>query len=191
MPGTAAVALLVLLLGELALSVLVLSSLCSLPDQLGGCLATALIFPFAGVLSPLICLSLLGYCMYMLRGVRSGYDVAVSRASSGYVCRLLRLGALWNVVSLPNASIGLISFLLTPTFMADDVTNTYLWLLPLLLLLTKLVEAQAIKAVVASSGISSSTWGLLVGMGTSGHDIVPNRARRNTSLATSLLAHNG
>ena len=41
------------------LSSVALASLCSMPNELAGCIATASVFPLASALSPLVCLYLL------------------------------------------------------------------------------------------------------------------------------------
>lgn len=165
------------LLSELVLSTLVLSSLCSLPNQMGGCLATALVFPLAGILSPVISLILLAHTAHVLRGVARGQEAALCRASSGYACRLLRLGAVWNVVSLPNAIVAQIAFVMTPPFVEEYNANKYVWMLPLVLLCTKLLGAQAIKVVIASIGVSPSVWAILESVDGHGRAILANNRR--------------
>ena len=44
---------------------------------------------------------------------------------------------------------------------SSELLSAHLWLLPLVLLLTKLLVAQAIKVLVAATGISSSVWAML------------------------------
>jgi len=193
LPSLAASALLLLLLTELIVQALVLSSLCSLPHESGGCLATALVFPGAGILSPLVCLYILLHTTRVLRGVAQGHESALCRAASGHACRMLHVGAVWNVASLPNAAVAQIAFVFTPSFTADDYEEAHFWLLPLLLLLTKLLTAQAIKVLVASTGVSPSVWAMLAPSsadGTPAHaplsaspldlSATPTRRRRST-----------
>ena len=84
--------------------------------------------------------------------------------------RELQTGALWNVSSLPNAVIALAFFVPLAITEHDAGASTQrhspframlLWLLPVCLLLTKLVAAQAFKAVVATVGVTPQVWALL------------------------------
>ena len=79
-----------------------------------------------------------------MHGVAHGHEAALCRASSGYVCRLLHVGAVWNAISFPNAVAAQVAFLLNRTFRQDDFLSAHLSLLPALLLVTKLLSAQAL-----------------------------------------------
>ena len=129
-PALAAFALLLLLLTELFLTVLVLTSLCTLPDAHNtGCIVTLSAWPFAVVLSPIVCLVLLFHVVRVLRGVAKGQDTALCRASSGFVTRRLRVAAYWNATSFCSAFVAQIAFVMTPELMHDTFEASLLWAL--------------------------------------------------------------
>ena len=162
-PALAAASLALLLFTEVLLCLLVLTSLCSLPERLGGCAATVLVFPLGGVLSPFVSTALLAHVGFVLRGASRGHGDALCRASSGFACRLLHVSAVWNAVSMLNALTAFVSFLSVPS-LKHEALAMQLWLLPILLLATKLLIAQGIKVLAASVGVSHHVWKFIVAL---------------------------
>jgi hypothetical protein len=162
----AAAVLLLLLLAEGALTTLVLVGLCQTPPEYPhraqACAATLLVLPFANILAPLAGLTLLAPVAMKLRGTRSGRKLALETSSSGTLVRDLRIGALWNVASLPNTLVAQLCFVpLAQGETTDTLRATYLVLLPACLLVTKLLAAQAYKALGASVGLTDPVQSML------------------------------
>lgn len=161
-PYLAAATLLLLLLTEALISALALSGLCQLPERATSCAATVLCLPFAGILSPLAGLLLLSRVASHLRGRHKGREHALSASSSGQVVRDLHVGALWNTTSLVNALVAQLCFV--PLALYETVSTwraVQLALIPLGLLTTKLLTAQAFKALAAAVGITADVWAML------------------------------
>ena len=153
----ASATLLLLILLETLLNVLVLSALGQMPDTLTtyGFIATLLVLPMAGVVSPIAVLGCWLSVMVDESGAHKGRDRSISAIASGRVVRRLRLGALWNASSLPNALVSLACFVPLALHEHDDPFRAFLlWLLPLLLVAAKLLQAQAFKALAASVGVT-------------------------------------
>jgi len=176
----AAASLGLLLLTEAALTTLTVSAFCVLPERLGECVATVACLPGAGLLSPLACTALLAQTLGLLHGVAKGHEKAHAAAASGAIVRKLRLGALWNFSSLPNATIALACCI---SIVVRDNRSFWrglqLWLLPLALLLTKVLEAQAFLVLNAAAGFTATDWKMYVSLRRSAEK------RRNNSGATS------
>ena len=158
-PGCAALLLLLLLLLELLLNVFLLGALCADPDSNSDrCAATVLLPPFAGVLSPLVGLAFLLRVMLVQLRAADGADAATRELSVGAPGRLLHTLALWNACSTVNALVALPFAASLPPAYLSPVPPV---VLPLALVATKLVSAQAIKGLATSVGLTPAAWSLL------------------------------
>jgi len=107
------------------------------------------------LLSPLACAVQLARVLRLLHGVAKADERSHAAVASGAIVRSLRLGALWNVCSLPNATIALASCI---SIVYSDHNGSWqglqLWLLPVSLILTKVLEAQAFAILAAAAGFT-------------------------------------
>ena len=166
-PRLAAAALLLLLLTEAVVSALVLSGLCQTPrewpERAGACAAAVLVLPGAGIISPVAGLGILFFVGARLRTTRKGRKDALTAHAAGRLVRELHLGAVWNAASLPNAMIAQVCFVpLALSETRDKYHGVLLMLLPACLLVTKLLEAQAFKALAACAGVTGPVWAMLI-----------------------------
>ena len=166
-PRLAAAALLLLLLTEAVVSALVLSGLCQTPrewpERAGACAAAVLVLPGAGIISPVAGLGILFFVGARLRTTRKGRKDALTAHAAGRLVRELHLGAVWNAASLPNALIAQVCFVpLALSETRDKYHGVLLMLLPACLLVTKLLEAQAFKALAACAGVTGPVWAMLI-----------------------------
>ena len=158
-PMVGATALLLLLATELILDFLVVSAFCVLPERVGECVATVAVLPLACILSPLACTVLVCHALGLLRGVAKGHEPSHAAVAGGAIVRKLRLGALWNLASLPNAVIALgCSVELVVRDHRSLWVGSQLWLLAFALLVTKVLEAQALVILSAAAGFHSRDW---------------------------------
>ena len=107
----------------------------------------------------------LAHVLRILHGVTQGHERSHAAAASGAIVRKLRIGALWNLSSLPNAVIALAGCVHIvvgesgPTQTTQSVwASAQLWLLPLGLLLTKVLQAQAFVVLAAAAGFTATDW---------------------------------
>ena len=154
--------LFVLLLTELAINILIVSSLCLLPERATACVATVAVLPAAGILSPFAGLVLLGRILAIAHGVSRGQERSLAAAASGAAVRDLHLGAVWNCASFVNALVAQVAVIPFGMGEATVWRSAQLWLLPLCLMTTKLLLAQAFKLVGTSVGVSRTTWKALL-----------------------------
>jgi hypothetical protein len=158
-PMVGATALLLLLATELILDFLIVSAFCVLPERVGECVATVAVLPLAGILSPLACTVLVCRALGLLRGVAKGHEPSHAAVAGGAIVRKLRLSALWNLASLPNAVIALgCSVELVVRDHRSLWVGSQLWLLAFALLVTKVLEAQALVILSAAAGFTSRDW---------------------------------
>jgi hypothetical protein len=158
-PMVGATALLLLLATELILDFLIVSAFCVLPERVGECVATVAVLPLAGILSPLACMVLVCRALGLLRGVAKGHEPSHAAVAGGAIVRKLRLSALWNLASLPNAVIALgCSVELVVRDHRSLWVGSQLWLLAFALLVTKVLEAQALVILSAAAGFTSRDW---------------------------------
>ena len=156
-----------LLLLELLLNVFLLGALCADPDSNSDrCAATVLLPPFAGVLSPLVGLAFLLRVMLVQLRAADGADAATRELSVGAPGRLLHTLALWNACSTVNALVALPFAASLPPAYLSPVPPV---VLPLALVATKLVSAQAIKGLATSVGLTPAAWSLLDVIEEGGH----------------------
>ena len=98
-----------------------------------------------------------------LRTTRKGRKDALTAHAAGRLVRELHLGAVWNAASLPNAMIAQVCFVpLALSETRDKYHGVLLMLLPACLLVTKLLEAQAFKALAACAGVTGPVWAMLI-----------------------------
>ncbi|KAL3926214.1 MAG: hypothetical protein SGPRY_003402 [Prymnesium sp.] len=133
---------------------LTLGMLCSSPPELSYCTATLLCLPFAGVASPLLGLACLVRATLLLL-----HPKPLSQASSASISRTLHIAAAWNAASLLNAIVGLVGFACSSR---GSFITEMAWLISIALLCTKLLVAQALKLLVASSSVSGSAYAFLL-----------------------------
>ena len=152
-PGAAMCVVLLLLLTEAIITVLVLTGLC-VPERTISCATSVLGLPFASVLSPIAGLYLLARVASILRGMANGKEKALTAASSGELVRALHLASVWNAASMPNAIIAQAMFIPVAAAEPGPYEASQLWVLPLILIVTKLICAQAIKIVAAGAGLT-------------------------------------
>ena len=105
---------------------------------------------------------LLMQALAILRGVRRGNERALAASASGAVMRSLHLGALWNAASFPNALIAQLCVIPFAVVQPTQWQAAQLWMLPLALITTKLLEAQAFKVLAASAGLTDAMWRLIL-----------------------------
>ena len=167
LPRCAAVTVLLLLLSEFFLLSLLLGTLCSVPEDaaaVGVCAATMFCLPGAIVISPVVGLAVWFKACVAMHGAAHGREKALTELGAGAVGRLVHHGAVWNAASLVNALLALILFS-TPSMGSFYVSRQH-WMMPLTLLVTKLLLAQAFKVFAASAGLTYSGWRLLTALDT-------------------------
>ena len=157
--------LLVLQLLDLLQAVLLLGTLCSASAGTVGCAATILLFPFAGVIAPILGITVTLHVLALdwHRGITPDHLVepqALSRSAPTALVRRLRIVSVWQAASLFNAFIGLISAL----FITDLFTTQAAWLLPVCMLLTKLLLLQVLTLLGTGLGLARGAFMLLVGL---------------------------
>ena len=169
-PMAAAAVLLSLLVTEMFVLAFVLSGLCQVPvewpERAGACVAVVLCPPLAGVAAPLagVTILLLSMRAHMRPSKRRGTRETLAASATGKLVRDLHLGAVWNVVSLPNALVAQACFV---PLALDEARDSPTWhvvmlmLLPACLILTKLLSAQAYAALAASATVTEPVWAML------------------------------
>ena len=166
----AAAVLLLLQLLDMALTTVLLGSMCSPAGSVTGamgCTMTLLFFPLACVITPIYgtyttCRVLFYDRQIAWRADRFVDPKAMSRSSPSNLVRALRVVSLWNASSLLNTFIALGYVLPAQSrrlFVSDSPA-----LLPLALIATKLVVAQALKVLASSTGLVRGAYGLLVAL---------------------------
>ena len=90
------------------------------------------------------------------------------RVGSGAVGRLLRVAALWNAFSVPNALWLIPAYAQIPTGVAANSwlegLGGQLWLLPVCLLLTKLCAGYKAGVLAGAAGVAGHVWDLLASL---------------------------
>lgn len=161
-------------------TILLLGTLCTSETGSSHCTITLVAFPLANLLAPVIAMAIT--CSITLLGcemaVRSGRFITartLSRTSHAALVRSLRCAALWNAASLLNSVIGLIVVVYVGTGL---FVSRLSWILPLSLIATKLLVAQALKLLAPSLGFRNGAYSLLVGL-------VGQRVRRAQAIRVS------
>ena len=165
-----AAVLLLLQLLDMALTTVLLGSMCSPAGSVTGamgCTMTLLFFPLACVITPIYgtyttCRVLFYDRQIAWRADRFVDPKAMSRSSPSNLVRAARIVSLWNASSLLNTFIALGYVLPAQSrrlFVSDSPA-----LLPLALIATKLVVAQALKVLASSTGLVRGAYGLLVAL---------------------------
>ncbi|KAL1526775.1 hypothetical protein AB1Y20_015471 [Prymnesium parvum] len=144
----------VVALAHIGLASMVYGGICT-TEAVSGCLTSILILPFAAILSPLYGLFAISYTLLLYHRALKLHPLALRQVASGVATRQLHSFAMWQTASLPNSAIALVVFLY------PDVSSVFVssapWLLPLCLITTKVIMAQAIKIVVAGIIVPDGT----------------------------------